>query len=86
MCISGYHTIRMQRLRRKGLAELSELDKLLLLARNRGMLRRVAEKTQKSLSTVSRVYWGRVKRSDTVFPVLNQEVRRLSAQPLQIRE
>ena len=68
------------------LGDLSEIDKLLLLARHRGILRRVAVATNKSLSTVSRVFWGRVKRSDEVSNVLNREIGRLPVQPLHAQQ
>lgn len=74
----------MQRLRPKGLAELTSVEKLILLSQHRGLLKKVANQTGKALSTVSRVFWGKTKRSDEVQRVLNREVRRCRLQPLQL--
>lgn len=85
ICTQLYLTsFRMQHLPHKGLSDLTDVEKLILLSRNRGLLKRVAEKAGKSLSTVSRVYWHKTKRSDAVYRVLNQEVRRCAVQPLQL--
>jgi len=55
---------------------LSELDIVLLLRSNRGLLTRIAEKHGVSVSTVSRVLWGKQAAPPHITRDLRAALRR----------